>query len=90
MTARIHAERQRLVSMMTTADSGTKEVVGDSSCAVLRLALSLGLLLGMSHGWVMAEANTSDQPTLLNPVQIVNSNTEWSPSGSDSYQGFPY
>ena len=76
--------------MMTTTDSGTNEIVGDSICAVLRFALSLGLLLGMSHGWVMAEANTSDQPTLLNPVQIVNSNTEWSPFGSDSYQDFPY
>ena len=56
----------------------------------VRLAISLGMLLGMTHGWVMA--GTPDQPgsMFINSVITVKSDTNWSPFSSDSYNGFPY
>ena len=56
----------------------------------VRFAISLGMLLGMTHGWVMAD--TPDQPgsMFINSVITVKSDTNWSPFSSDSYNGFPY
>ena len=57
---------------------------------VVRFAISLGMLLGMTHGWVMAD--THDQPgnMFINSVNTVKSDTNWSPFSSNSYNDFPY
>ena len=56
----------------------------------LRVAISLGMLLGMSHGWVTAEALQTSAPPAINDLEIVKSDTSFGPFGSDSNKFFPY
>ena len=56
----------------------------------VRLAISLGMLLGMTHGWVMADTHDQSGNMFINSVNTVKSNTNWAPFGSDPYNGFPY
>ncbi|MAS27618.1 MAG: hypothetical protein CBD47_05560 [Synechococcus sp. TMED187] len=57
---------------------------------VVRFALSLGMLLGISHGWVMSENLAQNKPSFLNTGQSVNSDTDFSPFSSGSHHFFSY
>ncbi|QNI93055.1 putative conserved secreted protein [Synechococcus sp. BOUM118] len=56
----------------------------------MRFALSLGMLLGMSHGWVTAEGQANNNSGLLEVVRTVKSTTSFSPFSSGQHQFFPY
>jgi hypothetical protein len=56
----------------------------------VRFALSLGMLLGMSHGWVTAEGQANNNSGLLEVVRTVKSTTSFSPFSSGQHQFFPY
>ena len=58
--------------------------------ANVRLALSLGMLLGMTHGWVISEGRASQADAGLEFAKTVKSATIFSPFGSDGNQSFPY
>ena len=58
--------------------------------ANVRLALSLGMLLGMTHGWVISEGRASQSDGSLEFVKTVKSATLFRPFGSDGNQSFPY
>ncbi|QNJ01592.1 putative conserved secreted protein [Synechococcus sp. A15-62] len=56
----------------------------------MRFALSLGMLLGMSHGWVTAEALQQQPMQGFDSIETVNSATQFNPFSSRSHQFFPY
>ncbi|ABB36370.1 hypothetical protein Syncc9605_2645 [Synechococcus sp. CC9605] len=56
----------------------------------VRFALSLGLLLGMSHGWVTAEGLQQQPVKGFDSIETVNSATQSNPFSSRSHQFFPY
>ncbi|QNI43747.1 putative conserved secreted protein [Synechococcus sp. A15-28] len=56
----------------------------------MRFAISLGMLLGMSHGWVTAEGRASTNSDLFEVLKTVKSTTTFSPFSSGQHQFFPY
>jgi hypothetical protein len=48
------------------------------------------MLLGMSHGWVTAEAFQHQPNPAINLLETVKSNTQFEPFGSPKHQLFPY
>ena len=58
-------------------------------CSV-RFAISLGLLLGLSHGWVVSTPSPTGMLQTINPIRTVKSATTFTPFGSGSHQEFPY
>ncbi len=56
----------------------------------MRFAISLGMLLGMSHGWLVSEGRASTSSDPLKIVQTVKSATEFSPFSTDPFPTFPY
>jgi hypothetical protein len=64
-----------------------------SSCyinCIVRFAICLGMLLGMSHGWVMAETRSASYSDEWNILKTVKSDTSLVPFSSGSYSSFPY
>jgi hypothetical protein len=57
---------------------------------IVRFALSLGMLLGLSHGWVVSESRASENTDGIGFVKTVKSATGFNPFGSNSHQSFPY
>ena len=58
-------------------------------CSV-RFAISLGMLLGLSHGWVVSNPNPTGLLQTINPIRTVKSATTFTPFGSGPHQEFPY
>jgi len=56
----------------------------------VRLAICLGMFLGMSHGWVMAETRSTQYSSEWNILKTVNSDTSFIPNRSHSYPSFAY
>jgi hypothetical protein len=56
----------------------------------VRFAISLGMLLGVSHGWVTSESRASNNPAAVETVRSVKSATHFSPFSSGQHQLFPY
>jgi hypothetical protein len=56
----------------------------------LRFAISLGMLLGMGHGWAASEGLNKGSFALINVVQTVKSDTRFAPFSSDTHTVFPY
>ena len=75
--------------MMTTENHENVDVYLDTNLLV-RFALSLGMLLGMSHGWVTADALQQQPMQGLDSIETVNSATQFNPFSSRSHQFFPY
>ena len=56
----------------------------------LRYAISLGMLLGMGHGWVASETQNTEHFIPMNVVQTVKIDTGFAPFSSDAHTVFPY
>ena len=56
----------------------------------MRLAMSLGMLLGMTHGLIAVETPAMAGSWWSEVVETVNSDTDFSPFGSAGPQEFPY
>ena len=72
------------------------EDAGDQRCSVcnniasVRFAISLGMLLGMGHGWAVSEGLNKGSFALINVVQTVKSDARFAPFSSDTHTVFPY
>lgn len=56
----------------------------------MRFAISLGMLLGMTHGWVMAESPEPAGNAFINSAKAVYFDTNQPLFGSNSYSELPY
>jgi len=54
----------------------------------MRFAIALGMLFGLSHGWVASEGHASDWLT-INPERNMTSPGFDRPFGSESFSAFP-
>jgi hypothetical protein len=86
----------RAINQALNGVNDDNEDAGDQRCSVcnniasVRFAISLGMLLGMSHGWVTAESRARNESATFEIVRTVKSATGFSPFSSGEHQLFPY
>lgn len=56
----------------------------------MRVALSLGMVLGMGHGWIVTEFPELAQTPWPEVIETVKTDTDFSAFGSGFSDSFPY
>ena len=78
--------------IVTTTDWNGREIASIHKTVrrPMRFAMSLGMLLGMTHGWIVSEMPAFAQQDWADVVDTVKSDTDFSPFGSGHPDLFAY
>jgi hypothetical protein len=73
---------------MTNQAGGCLQALAIVAQVIMRLALCLGMLMGVTHGWLVSEGHGSDWLT-INPERTMTFPGLNRSFGSESFSAFP-